>query len=79
MTHHPGPNSLHVELLTRSELAAVVEHLFYRLKAEERRELRGRMPDAYARLMYGTALTADELAGVNAVATKRLEKAHEAK
>lgn len=48
-SRHPGPSELNGHLLTRSELTAMLEHFFYRMK-DGRGELAERMPDAYQRL-----------------------------
>lgn len=47
---HPGPTELAIHLLTRSEMGAMLEHLFYRAKGDTRSDLAERMPDAYQRL-----------------------------
>lgn len=46
-----GPAELNTHLLTKSELAALVEHLFYRMDTKLRGEIIARMPSAYGRLI----------------------------
>lgn len=53
-SRHPGPSELNGHLLTRSELTAMLEHLFYRLQAGQRSPLAEQMPDAYQRLTGAT-------------------------
>ena len=50
MADHPGPSELDHHKLTRAEMGAMLEHLFYRMKGDARADLARRMPDAYQRL-----------------------------
>ena len=47
--NHPV-NELDTSRLTRNELGAMLEHLFYQMEGKGRVELAKRMPDAYQRL-----------------------------
>ena len=72
-TRHPGPSELAGHLLTRSELTAMLEHIFYRMRGDTRVELATRMPDAYQRLTGATdetigMLSVDRLAALTKAA-----------
>ncbi len=47
---YPGPSELRPHLLTRSEMAAMLEHILYRADGSVRSTLARIMPDAYVRL-----------------------------
>ena len=64
---YPGPSELYPETLTRSELSAMLEHIFYRADGQMREFVSALMPDAYARLTTGETMAPGTAHRVTAV------------